>query len=425
MSQLLPIAAEKPCSGCQLIKPLEDFYRDASKRDGRSTTCKVCKYSNIKKQRTEVKAAATLPSSHKICATCKESNVIDDFGKNVAMTDGKNVVCRACISVAGKKFRLINQDLLQREADKLRARDQQEMMTDKIRIYGQDLDAARKRCCTCKEEHALTHYYAYSTNPDGLDPRCKNCRAKSDKLKDDKNAERSDEEIKLARDSKHPDGTKTCSNCEETLPLDEYHVAKANQDGLGYECKRCVHIRSVKASMNRANFRDSLKEGKCCENCGCDNLLMLDFAHIDRSTKRRSVTGKPITPSILRPSLLAIEVAQTKILCAFCHRLETAQENKTNWSMTASAIWYRAQRDNIRETTSDAEKLRRGQCLDCWRKVTRDHLPQYEKRECIAEMVSRYDMYTSEDIIQEMAKCELRCVNCHRVKTVERRVADG
>ena len=35
---------EKRCSQCRIVKPLNEFYVNRAKRDGRSTACKVCLY---------------------------------------------------------------------------------------------------------------------------------------------------------------------------------------------------------------------------------------------------------------------------------------------------------------------------------------------------------------------------------------------
>jgi Family of unknown function (DUF6510) len=54
-------------------------------------------------------------------------------------------------------------------------------------------------------------------------------------------------------------------------------------------------------------------------------------------------------------------------------------------------------------------------CLDF------DHLPQFQKRMGVAEMVSHCRTWVT--IEAEIAKCELVCANCHRIRTTERRVA--
>ena len=65
-------------------------------------------------------------------------------------------------------------------------------------------------------------------------------------------------------------------------------------------------------------------------------------------------------------------------------------------------------------------KLERG-CIDCgYRKhaeaLTFDHT-RGEKRCDVSQMMSR----RWEHVLEEIAKCDVRCANCHAVKTAERR----
>jgi hypothetical protein len=436
MSALPP---EKTCSACGAAKPFTDFHKDSTKNDGRCCWCKVCKNAKLKvkrdadreKRKLEGNKPPAFVPSHKTCYWCREIKTVDQFGINVSMVDGKAIICRPCARLQDASYREENRERFQVERDALRARTPEEVVAVRKGLYGDDLAVAKKKCATCKEDHLLLNYYIFSSCEDGLFSNCKGCCAKADKIKYTKNISRTDEEIKIARESKHPDGTKLCCTCDDVFPLAEFYNTRGTPDGLASKCKSCSHLDSVEESRERAEFRWSLKEGKCCETCGCDNPRMLEFAHLDRAAKYRSSTGKPVGPGVLRPALLAIEVEKTKILCAYCHRLETEQENKAKRSMSYIAIWYRDRNYKIRSETTYKEKLERGHCVDCERKVTTanlsafdfDHLPEYEKVACLSQMSHYNSGFTYEEMWTEMAKCELRCVNCHRVKTHERRLA--
>lgn len=64
---------------------------------------------------------------------------------------------------------------------------------------------------------------------------------------------------------------------------------------------------------------------------------------------------------------------------------------------------------------------RKSFCVDCgisdWRVLDFDHLPQYEKLFTIGEKI-RY--HSIAQIEAEIAKCEVVCANCHRVRTYTR-----
>lgn len=71
----------------------------------------------------------------------------------------------------------------------------------------------------------------------------------------------------------------------------------------------------------------------------------------------------------------------------------------------------------------DEYKLASG-CVDCgWaghpRALEFDHLPGSVKSANIASMVA-HTTYSLDDIRAEMAKCEVVCANCHRIRTYNR-----
>src|SRR5713101_282870 len=65
-------------------------------------------------------------------------------------------------------------------------------------------------------------------------------------------------------------------------------------------------------------------------------------------------------------------------------------------------------------------------CLDCGNKfplecMDFDHRNSEIKRNCVGTLVSR--SASEEAIIAEIAKCDLVCSNCHRIRTKKRREA--
>ena len=90
----------------------------------------------------------------------------------------------------------------------------------------------------------------------------------------------------------------------------------------------------------------------------------------------------------------------------------------------ASAKWQREVRDPQRKINTafiQAIKLAKG-CVDCGYRdhaeaLEFDHLPGYVKRMNVSEM-TRFSRKTIE---AEIAKCEVVCANCHRVRTALRR----
>jgi 5-methylcytosine-specific restriction endonuclease McrA len=57
----------------------------------------------------------------------------------------------------------------------------------------------------------------------------------------------------------HSDGTRTCSQCNERLPISDFHKDKAATDGLRSKCKKC-RISNVKSWYSDNRERQSTKE---------------------------------------------------------------------------------------------------------------------------------------------------------------------
>lgn len=67
------------------------------------------------------------------------------------------------------------------------------------------------------------------------------------------------------------------------------------------------------------------------------------------------------------------------------------------------------------------EFLKKSKCVDCpntdWRVLEFDHRDRETKSFNIADSVS----YSITKIQEEIDKCDVRCANCHRIKTIEQR----
>ena len=87
----------------------------------------------------------------------------------------------------------------------------------------------------------------------------------------------------------------------------------------------------------------------------------------------------------------------------------------------------RLKRNKDANTLINRERIRElkelNPCTDCGNTYAPecmdfDHLPQFEKKANIALMVASGSTWKL--ISQELAKCELVCANCHRVRTTQR-----
>lgn len=141
------------------------------------------------------------------------------------------------------------------------------------------------------------------------------------------------------------EGTKFCRKCSAWKHVEHFSVRNSVSSGRSAHCLACTNSdqRSRWGKMsaedkekykernakNRVTIRDK-KRGIIirwlldhpCENCGESDIAVLEFAHVDRSTKHANVT-ELIHYSEKR---LLEEMEKCKSLCANCHRRETMRE---------------------------------------------------------------------------------------------------
>ncbi len=144
-----------------------------------------------------------------------------------------------------------------------------------------------------------------------------------------------------------------------------------------------------------------------CHDCGFSfPSCCMDFDHRDPTKKVASISRMIGHSSF---SELFSEIGKCDIICSNCHRLRTnaSQSNKYSGRKAVN-------RDYI-------DSLKKGPCFDCKgsfhpRQMDFDHL--HGKQMNISSMI----LYSKVRIDLEVAKCDLVCSCCHRIRTVSRLV---
>lgn len=85
---------------------------------------------------------------------------------------------------------------------------------------------------------------------------------------------------------------------------------------------------------------------------------------------------------------------------------------------------YKARAHKPRVDMMNALKLATG-CMDCGymahvEALEYDHRPGEKKIDNVSAMVRQPGRYSWDDVLAEIAKCDLVCANCHRVRTTAR-----
>lgn len=223
---------------------------------------------------------------------------------------------------------------------------------------------------------------------------------------------------------------RTCSICKEEKSLDNFrkrnsrcipceaqyqkdYVAKNRERILEYKQRHTLnrYVRNCKIIWGH------LKSNPC--KCGVDNPIVLEFDHIGgEKSFTIGVSRQRSTPKILQ------EIAKCQILCCNCHKRKTAKEQ--NWY---SWMGETATEDDLGTTKHSPQKrihtrrlydfLSANPCVDCGETdplvLEFDHVRGEKFKE-----VGRMTQYSWDKIVTEVAKCEVRCGNCHKIKTAER-----
>jgi hypothetical protein len=138
---------------------------------------------------------------------------------------------------------------------------------------------------------------------------------------------------------------KTCTKCQETKPLQDFFVRDKKTGRLHSQCKQCYRAhRVVYSAEHYRKYGDQYRErakiktalhvkmldylsDKSCTQCGESDLRVLDFDHIDPTTKSFSI-ARGLT-NCLEWEAIFMEIQKCRILCANCHRKHTATQNNS------------------------------------------------------------------------------------------------
>lgn len=108
------------------------------------------------------------------------------------------------------------------------------------------------------------------------------------------------------------------------------------------------------------------------------------------------------------------EIERCEVVCTNCHRRRTAERGRW-FRLTGepSEVWTPGQRRNQLHLL---DLLRRSACVDCGERdhvlLEFDHIG--DKRDAVSTLARSCSLAVLE---REIAACEIRCCNCHRLRT--------
>ena len=223
--------------------------------------------------------------------------------------------------------------------------------------------------------------------------------------------------------------TKRCGRCEQVKPETEFNRLR---EGRQHWCRQCFReyfrargdlhrqqsllAKAQRVGRDRAWVREYLLNHRCLD-CGETDLRVLDFDHIGEKTLdicEMVARGAPVRA-------LATEIRLCEVVCSNCHRRRTAVRGA--WRRLDPAHATYKDWKQRRNCTYVYDYLARHACVDCGVAdpvvLEFDHIGP--KRDAVTALA--WNGYSLASIKAEIAQCEVRCCNCHRRRTIDRRTA--
>jgi hypothetical protein len=123
---------------------------------------------------------------------------------------------------------------------------------------------------------------------------------------------------------------------------------------------------------------------------------------------------------------LLAEAAKCDVVCANCHRVRTRDQHRVRRAGVApgTSRYLNRKRAYWRVQAQLLNALRDVPCSDCGNRyppcaMDFDHRHPSEKCGVVTRMIGRAG---TKRILAEVAKCDIVCANCHRIRTYDRRV---
>ena len=224
------------------------------------------------------------------------------------------------------------------------------------------------------------------------------------------------------------------NQCECTTCFNVKHVDEFKSKRIGGTTKTCNTCRDI---QRRSHINPTTEYGKCkatydawkrknpCEVCGISDCRVIEADHLYPNSKKQACSSFSWWTSHGGHEALKRELLTTVPKCCFCHAIKSALERGTQMSISILE----------KRKIINAEKLKRGCCLDCQHIVTEDTFCAfsftnghgktsniYTNRRgetsniYISNLVYKPWVYFNEHIGIEMKKRDLLCANCFKIR---------
>lgn len=216
------------------------------------------------------------------------------------------------------------------------------------------------------------------------------------------------------------EGFKYCKECFQLKKIDEFSSVVHRRRKLTSLCKRC------REKLSKRRLKPTTKRGACklfwqewkskqkCIDCGLSDSRVMEADHV-RGIKKHKVSAYIWWASNGAIPAMRKELELCEPRCRFCHQITTQKRRGCN---VPKAQYYH-------QNMVNEIKLKIGECKQCKRKVNKenyagfdfDHRDAQEKTIGIAKLIRKSQQVFDSLLLTEIAKCDLLCANCHKIKT--------
>lgn len=228
---------------------------------------------------------------------------------------------------------------------------------------------------------------------------------------------------------------KTCYKCKEKKTIDNFDIHSKNPDGLQATCKACrvstnkkYYLETPDKNIARMSHRTRrniliqeitiplLKKG--CYDCKKFHENAMEFDHVKgEKLVNISEIAKMRVDDKEMVSLLKEELQKCEVRCVNCHKKETYARQRINKRRT-----FLINPNKVPEKQRYIyQNLVDHGCIDCKNKdldvLEFDHV---NGSKILSIGIMAQQNFSLKQIDEEIAKCEVRCGNCHRKKTIAR-----
>jgi hypothetical protein len=286
-----PIITSKICSKCKIEKPISEFVVESCLKSGYRGMCKECtSITNNKRQEKRI-ATGFIKKETKICSSCKIEYPISNFSKRIALPDGLNIYCKYCEKLhrSNRIENFKNEGYIEKET---------------------------KLCAKCKETKPISEFNKQASSKDGYRPHCRECQKLDRKKSINKRLLFGYVQI----------SEKTCTQCNQTKPIDQFMPEKTNSTGHTAWCIECLYaLNDEYREKNREKLRLYAKNYRI-ENQEACNQWQREF----RKTPEGKIAGaihhhRRKTRLLQTPATLTLEqwlkiIADQENECNICHK---------------------------------------------------------------------------------------------------------